>query len=305
MRRYKGTMKKNMVSAIVTTYKREPEMLMQSVESILKQTYDKMEIIVVDDNGMGSDYQKKNEEMFRKYPQIRYIPNAVNSGAQYSRNQGILESKGDYVAFLDDDDLWAETKIEKQLKLFNSPDIAMVFCDAYLFYDDDLNDLHPYQKIGKYGVPIDFCELLQMDYIGSTSKALIKKSCLAKTGMFDLDMPARQDYEMWLRISKHYHCIGVGEPLLYYRCHRGERISTNYDKCKKGYMLLLKKYHADYNKHPKAKAMVYHRIAKTAFRVKKYGSFAYYYVLAFFISPVCTLKDFIRVIKKDQLYIEL
>lgn len=279
-------------------------MLMQSIDSILKQTYKNMEIIVIDDNGLGSGYQQKNEALFKNYPQIRYIPNTVNSGAQYSRNHGILESKGEFLAFLDDDDLWAETKIEKQIQLFDSPEIGMVFCDAYRFYDNDLTDLHPYQQVTKFGVPIDFWELLHTDYIGSTSKALIRKTCLAKTGLFDLEMPARQDYEMWLRISKSYKCIGVDEPLLYYRCHRGERISTNYDKCKNSYMLLLKKYKADYNKAPKAKAMVYHRIAKTAFRAKKYGAFARNYIVAFFVSPVCTVKDFYRVIKKDQLFVE-
>ena len=102
-------------------------MLMQSIDSILKQTYQNMEIIVIDDNGLGSEYQKKNEEVFQKYPQIRYVPNTVNSGAQFSRNHGILLSRGDYVAFLDDDDLWAETKIEKQISMFTMPDIAMVF----------------------------------------------------------------------------------------------------------------------------------------------------------------------------------
>lgn len=297
-------MKKDMVSAIVTTYKRDPEMLMQSVDSIMKQTYRNMEIIVIDDNGLGSDFQKKNEEIFRKYPQIRYIPNAVNSGAQFSRNHGILESEGEYVAFLDDDDLWAETKIEKQIKLFTSPEVGMVFCDAYRFYDDNLKELYPYQQAAKYGEPISFSELLYTDYIGSTSKSLIRKECLARTGMFDLDMPARQDYEMWLRISKSYQCIGVDEPLLYYRCHRGERISTNYEKCRNSYRLLLKKYKSDYRRAPKAKAKVYHRIAKAAFRANKYAAFVRYYVTAFFFDPAGTVKDFLRVLKKDQLYVK-
>ena len=130
----------NLVSVIITTYGRAGNLIFEAINSVRNQTYKNIEIIVVDDNGFGTEIQKSNEKIFRSQNDIRYIANKKNSGAQVSRNVGILASKGQYIACLDDDDIWMPEKIEKQVALMESVNLALVFCNGYRFYNDDLNN---------------------------------------------------------------------------------------------------------------------------------------------------------------------
>ena len=244
---------------------------MQAINSVKEQTYNNIELIVVDDNGMGSDIQKKNQAMFQNESDIDYIINEKNSGAQYSRNQGIMQSNGEFIAFLDDDDIWMPTKIEKQVTLLKQKKAGMVFCNGLRFYNNDLNDNKPYQQLFISDKPISYEIELRSDHIGSTSHPLIRRECLAKSGLFDLDMPARQDYEMWLRLCKHYSVWGIDEPLFYYRYHSGDRITKSYKKELRSYQLLWKKYKDDYKKDSLANAGIKLTIAITYLKGKCYG----------------------------------
>lgn len=239
-------MQLGMVSVIITTYGREIDLLMEAVNSVRSQTYKMIELIVVDDNGLESDIQKNNENFFATQEDIRYIPNHKNSGAQYSRNHGILESCGEYIAFLDDDDIWMPTKLEKQIALMKEKNAGVVFCNGLRFYNNDLNDTKLYQQLFISDEPVTYELELRGDRIGSTSHPLIRRDCLAKSGLFDIDMPARQDYEMWLRLCKYYEVWGINEPLFYYRYHSGDRITKSYKKEIKSYQLLWDKYKKDY-----------------------------------------------------------
>lgn len=129
-----------------------------------------------------------------------------------------------------------------------------------------MNDLKLFREVSIFNCPISHEMELFNDYIGSTSQALIKKSCFSKVGIFDSDMQARQDYEMWLRISRYYKIVGVDEPLLYYRIHTGERISKNLNKCFDSYVLLLDKYKNDYKKISTQKQSLYYVYLQRVFR---------------------------------------
>ena len=223
-------MNERLVSVIITTYGRAEDLIFEAINSVRNQTYKNIEIIVVDDNGLGTEHQKLNEEMFLREKDIKYIPNIKNSGAQVSRNVGILESKGEYVACLDDDDMWMPDKIEKQVALMESENLGLVYCNGYRFYNNDLNDKKLYQFNFISDQELDFITELRSDRIGSTSIPLMRKDCLAQTGLFDVDMPARQDYEMWLRFCRYYRVKGINEPLFYYRYHGGDRITKSYLK---------------------------------------------------------------------------
>ena len=278
---------KELVSVVITTYKREHDVLREAIDSVVQQTYKNLEVIIVDDNGIGTEVQLENAEMMKEYgDKVKYCPNTQNSGVQFSRNKGILESSGEFIAFLDDDDVWMSNKIEEQLKPFADESVGLVYCDGYRFYDGDVSDTEPYQNYTITGENITFDMLLDFDYVGSTSHPLIRKICLAKVGMFDLKMPARQDYEMWLRIAKGgYGIVGVNQPLFYYRCHRGERISTNSQKCYIGYERLLKMYKKEYRRHRYAKSGRVMQLCKHSFKMKKYVRSAWHMMRAFFISP--------------------
>ncbi len=273
-----------LVSVIITTFGRGLDMLSQAVESVQNQTYKKIEIIIVDDNGIGSELQKVNACILGAKG-VRYIPNDKNYGVQFSRNRGLLEAQGEYVAFLDDDDVWVSEKIEKQIYMMKSHNVDMVFCNGYRFRGDNFDKVQLYQKNFISNQLISYNMELESDYIGSTSHPLIRRECFARAGLFDLEMPARQDYEMWLRICKHYKVQGINEPLFYYRYHDGVRITKSYDKELLSYKLLLTKYRKDYNHNKKAKAGIQISLAVTDLKAKRYGKAILWGTRSFFNSP--------------------
>lgn len=275
-----------LVSVIITTYKRNVDLLMQAVESVRQQSYNPIEIIIVDDNGLNTDHQRENNELFTADSGIKYIVNARNSGAQYSRNMGFLESQGEYVAFLDDDDLWAPEKIEKQVKFLKENDLDMVFCNGYRFYNNDINNRCLYQFNFISDSVLSYDTELISDRIGSTSHPLMKRTCIAKSGLFDVDMPARQDYEMWLRICKYCKVKGINEPLFFYRYHDSERITRNSDKALTSYLLLWRKYRSSYKKNRQARARIQLTMATEYRKMKKYFHCFYHLSYSLLSSPL-------------------
>ena len=246
-----------LVSAVITTYGRKFEEIRPSVDSVVRQTYGNIELIIVDDNGLGTQNQKQVELGLNLYLEngengkvkISYFPNSENSGAQVSRNNGIANSSGEYVAFLDDDDLWFETKIEQQIKCFNDHEgenVGLVFCKGYLRKTDESGNEKdkPYNMSSAFVDTLTFADMSYGDYIGSTSQVLIKKSVFDVCGLFDLNQPARQDYEMWIRISEAYLLKGVPEYLFVHVQHSGEQITKSPKKAAAGIYNIYKKYHA-------------------------------------------------------------
>ena len=250
------------VSAVITTYKREAEIVLRAVKSILNQTAEVKEIIVVDDNKDNSPYSKALETALKDAPKVKYVKQDGNKGACAARNLGIKNAKGDYVAFLDDDDEWCPDKIEKQLAGFDEG-VGMVYCGGTIIDENqDPPATRPYNRNVK-SEPT-FKELLYMDCIGSTSNPLILKSCIIDCGCFDEQMPARQDYDMWLRIAKKYKIVGIDKPLFLHYLHKGEQISSSSKKTLTAYKLLYKKYKADYAENKDALRMLYIFISMSA-----------------------------------------
>ncbi len=236
------------VSVVITTYKREFEVVERAVKSVLAQTYKTLELIVVDDNMPDSEYRKSMEKGMEKYPDVIYIKHSVNSGAQISRNDGIMAGSGSYFAFLDDDDIWYDNKLECQMKCFG-PEVGLVYCKGYsVITDGDKEKKIPYNMSGYFIDSLNFEDMLYGDYIGTTTQAVISAKALETCGMFDTDMPARQDYEMWIRISRKFKCVGANEFLFEHFIHQGEQISKNKAGILKGYKNIYKKYKPFYTK---------------------------------------------------------
>ena len=255
----------NKVSVIITTYGRDIKIVKEAVESADNQTFDNLEVLIIYDNGYGTEKQLDNQKFFSKsgYRRVRYLANKKNEGVQYSRNRGILESEGEFIAFLDDDDVWFKDKIEKQMKLMQGTEnCGMVFCDGYYMLNDGEVAKEKDHDPDAFKQEITHRMLLMNDYIGTTSQALIRKDALAKGGLFDINLPARQDYEMWLRISKNYTLAGVNEPLYYYRVHEGVQISKSSNKAYIGLSVILRKYADEYKGYPEAKARLLLKMAK-------------------------------------------
>lgn len=111
----------NLVSVIIPTYKRS-DYLLQTIESVLNQTYSSIEIIVVDDNGFGTVFQKETYNKLKSLivsNKIIYIPHDTNKNGSAARNTGFKASKGEYINFLDDDDELMPDKIEKQVHILS------------------------------------------------------------------------------------------------------------------------------------------------------------------------------------------
>lgn len=227
-----------LISVVISTYKREKE-LERAIKSVLEQTYKNIEIIVVDDNGLNSEFQIKVNNILNKYKNyknIKYIINEKNMGGSLSRNIGIENSKGTYIAFLDDDDEYYPLKLEKQFNLFkksNNKKLALVYCytDSY-----DENNVKLYEY--KYNYVGNCLVDAMCGCIAATSQWLCKKEYLLDVERFT-DVPSKQDSTVILKLlDKGYEVDRVKEVLVKYNEHSNERISSGGPKNIKGEELL-------------------------------------------------------------------
>ena len=182
----------DLVSVVVPTYSRS-EMLPRALESLNRQTYSPLEIVVVDDNGAGCEQQLDTQarvEAFspRKGITLRYVPREKNGGGAMARNTGIQVSGGEYIAFLDDDDEYLPKKIELQMGALR--DSGAAFCYAHCKTVVDGTDKEiSYRRVCE-GVPL--FEQAYCGCIAATSQWLVRKDALLAVGCFT-DTPSKQD----------------------------------------------------------------------------------------------------------------
>lgn len=214
----------DVVSVIIPTYKR-PKELERAIISVKNQTYKNIEIIVVDDNANDIEQRKSTEQVVKKYENIVYIQNKENLGGSKTRNIGIENAKGKYIAFLDDDDEFLPNKIEQQIKLYKEYEekgekIGLVYCYAKIIND---NEKITYQKKNYEGVPI-FEHMKEC--IAATSWWFSTKEVFETIGKFD-DISSHQDALLLLKmLKKGYKIYRVPEILLnYYNVSSNNRIS--------------------------------------------------------------------------------
>lgn len=232
-----------LVSIIIPTYKRNLFYISRAIKSILRQTYKNFEIIVVDDNKCNSDYSI----IIRKYcmtNNFTYLTTKGMQGANIARNIGARYAKGIYLAFLDDDDIWIKDKLEIQLKYFTN-DIGMVYSNGYVFTP---NSKYLYTKPEHFVTEGNLYKLFIYNYIGPTVTALIKRKCFFDVGMFDESMPAKQDYDLWIRILEKYRIVGIEQPLFIYTRHTSYQITKNNNSILAGYKKIYEK-NMDYFKN--------------------------------------------------------
>ena len=280
------------VSCIITSYKRDISIVKRALKSILAQTWENIEVLIIDDNrGEGAyEFSEPMRMLAYEFDKVRYFQTREPHGAQVARNMGIDNATGDYIAFLDDDDEWLPEKLEKQVRLMEeNPEAGMCYCKGYIV--DESRAVPDNGNIyGKAFKPaVTYKELLRDDTIGTTSQALIRREVFEKVGGFDVRFPARQDYEMWVRISRDFKMVGVDEPLFkYYKNMQGvehDQISHSAEKCIKGYELLYDKYKADIDKDSAAKFNIVFHLAHF-YRVAGRKTEGYLgYVRSFFTSP--------------------
>lgn len=251
-----------MVSVVITTCRRAPEILNRAVRSVLCQTYSDWELIIVDDSPESYEERAAVRQMIEqmKDDRIRYIAHEVNKGACASRNTGLAAAEGKYIAYLDDDDEWLPEKLATQVQKAEETDsdTAVIYCSWYV--KDDKTGVTTAKKLEVHRGWV-YDSLILINYIGSTSFPLIRTECLREIGGFDPLMQSSQDYDAWLRLAARYRIDCVEEPLACYHRYDGERITTNIPQKIAGLERLNEKNLTYLRNHPEAFAVRYMKLA--------------------------------------------
>lgn len=194
------------VSIIIPTFNRR-DYITIALDSVRVQTYKDYEIIIIDD-GSSDD----TKEVLKPYQEnVRYFYQD-NRGIPATRNKGIREAKGDFIAFLDSDDHWLPEKLERQIECFSKhPHYGMVATRCLCTTPE--GKFLKKNRPGKSGWILT--DLFKANFI-RTSSAMIKKECLEEIGLFDESLPECEEYDLWLRIAKQYPIGFIDEPLTVY-----------------------------------------------------------------------------------------
>lgn len=221
------------VSVILPTYNRA-HLLGRAIRSVLDQTYQDFELIVIDDG--STDNTNEVVKSFNE-PRIRYIRQELNRGPTVARNIGINAAKGKYIAFQDSDDEWLPEKLKKQMSIFEiSPERIGVVYTGFYSIKCGRKKYIPDKKVKIFEGDI-YQELLKKNFVG-TPAAIVRKSCFERVGMFNENLPCLEDWELFIRISKYYNFRFIDEPLLNAFFSPGS-ISTNREAPLKAHMLIL------------------------------------------------------------------
>lgn len=226
----------DLVSVIMPSYN-TGKYIGKSIESVINQTYSNWELIIVDD---CSDDDTEEVVSVFKDERIKYFKNAFNSGAAISRNRALREAKGRWIAFLDSDDIWKPTKLEKQLEFMQ--------CNNYFFSYTNYEEL---DESGKHtGIKVTGPKKI--------TKAGMYNYCWpgCLTVMYDAkcigliqiaNIMKNNDYAVWLKVCKKADCYLLDECLAEYRRGRNGSISTNSIKTMIGWHYKLYREAEDYD----------------------------------------------------------
>lgn len=225
------------VTVVIPTFNRL-ELLANAIRSVLNQTYQDFEIIVVDDASTESV-----ESLIESIsdPRIRLVQHSENLGEAASRNTALQDTRGKYVAFLDDDDEWFPEKLSKQVKILESAgdEVAATYT-AFLWFS------WPEQKlVGSRCAPVtngNFNrKLMVRNVVGTPSTVMVRKECLDKIGHFDPSIAYGVDHDLWMRIATSYRFHYIPEYLV--KCHiHDNRLTNNLDILIQGQKDMLRKY---------------------------------------------------------------
>ena len=206
------------VSVIIPTYNRAGT-IKRSIESVLNQTHDELEVIVVDD-GSKDETQEIVESIDDS--RVRYIKLEKNQGVAHARNYGVSQAKYDMIAFHDSDDAWRKDKLEKQIKKYNeNPDAVLVYC-PYENHRDDFSARFPSEDENLEELEGDIYYYLMLRNTIGAPTILMRKDIFNKIGGFDESFLTIEDWDFAVKASKLGKISYVNEALMdVYHCDKG------------------------------------------------------------------------------------
>ena len=191
-----------LVSVLIPTYG-GGQYLQRTVDSVLAQTYPHFEVIVIDDNGMGTENQKKTQAVMERYKdekRVIYLCHEVNRNGSAARNTGFARSKGDYICLLDDDDEYTPEKLERQVAgLEQHPECGLTYCSREMFVDGKLMGRNR-------ALPSDdfFFDLVTHRRGISSGTLMVRREVWQQLNGFDESFRRHQDYEFTARVASKY-----------------------------------------------------------------------------------------------------
>lgn len=234
---------KDLVSVIIPTYKR-PDTLSRAINSVLNQTYQNVEIIVVDDNNPDTGYREKTESVmiqFESIPKVIYLKHAHNKNGSAARNTGIRASKGKYIAFLDDDDEFLPNKIAIQVAKMTSLDMTWGACyTKYIVKDGDA-------IIAKTGETKEgnllTDALMRNLMIAAGSNLFVRRSVVEELNGFDESFVRNQDLEFMARMLSKYKMACCKECALVIHAHIDKNFHVDFEAVTERFMETFKSFH--------------------------------------------------------------
>jgi glycosyltransferase involved in cell wall biosynthesis len=201
----------------------------EAIDSALAQTLTDLEVIVIDD-GSTDDTAEVIERVIKKHndPRLKVLRRA-NGGLAAARNTGILMSSGEYIGFLDADDIWLSTKTERQVEMMDrDPTIGISFSQSRYMLENGALTSHLLQadKLSP-----SFHDMIRRNHVGNGSAPIVRRRCFEQAGRFNEALKSCEDYEMWCRILwlTEFRIQGIPEPLTLYRI-RDTSLSFNFAK---------------------------------------------------------------------------
>ncbi len=297
------------VSVIIPTFKRDVKYLFRAISSILNQTYDNCEIVVVDDNDPTSPYRIANNQIMKQFcnnSNIIYIKNSANIGGSEARNIGILHASGDYITFLDDDDEYLSNKVKNQLFFMIKHNCDMSFTNLKLFNEiGNLIDYREYTSIKSY----EKTYLLKyhiMHHITGTPTFMFRAEALRRINGFENVSMGQEFYLMLKAVESNLKICYLNDcNVIAYR-HKLGGISQGLNKIhgenslfkfKEKYFHLFNKKEIKYIKfrHQAVMLIAYKRN-------KQYKNFAYSFFRMIFLSPINVITEGLKYFKHIILY---
>lgn len=229
------------VSVVIPAYN-AMAYLPETIANVLNQTYTDFEVLVINDGSTD-----KTPEWVAQIDDARLrLVSQTNLGLAGARNTGIREAKGEYLAFLDADDLWESTKLAQQVQVLdNHPKVGLVYTWV-TYINEQGNSTGKLVNNKSNGTEGDVWQkLTESNLVECGSVAMVRRECFAECGVFDCNLGSFvEDWDMWLRIARVYHFKVIKQPLVYYRQVTGSA-SRNWSAMAKSYQLVIEKAFAN------------------------------------------------------------